>query len=443
MAEGATLDSSSGGLSKKPPLAMGIRWRLSLMMFLQFAVWGSWFVVFGNYVMAPPDKGGLGFDAAQNGNLYGTMALGAIFSTLFAGQLADRVLSSEYLMAIFHLVGAVLLFGMATFHSYSLLWCTSLAYALLYNPTIAISSSLSFHHVPDASRDFPMLRVFGTIGWIVANLAVDRVLPIIGHVNGLEVANTNRPLLMAAVLSAALGLFCFILPHTPPTGRKGDTVPFLKALRLVRDPSFAIFFSISFLITIAMAFYYGFIGKFEQGVGITQVATISVIGQAVEILFMLLLPLALIKLGMKWVLGVGMAAWVLRYVLFSVQHPFILILVGIALHGVCFDFFFAAGFIHTDNKSPANIRASAQAFYTFLTYGVGMWIGNVFSGVVVNHFTTSSGAIAWSKVWLVPAFIAGVCLVLFLLLWHDRPGKLEDEEAQGFAPLVATPLPEA
>lgn len=441
MAEGVALDYQSRALSAKPPLAMNIRWRLSVMMFLQFAVWGAWFVVFGNYVMAKPANGGLGFDGSQNGSLYGTVALGAIFSTLFAGQLADRVLSSELLMAIFHLVGAALLVGMATIHGYAALWWTALAYSLLYNPTIAISSSLSFHNVPDASRDFPMLRVFGTLGWIAANLAVDHILPAITHMSSEAVASSNKPLLMAAVLSAGLGIFSFALPHTPPSGQKGDALAFLKAIRLLKDSSFAIFFTISFLLTIAMAFYYGFIGKFEQSVGVTQIASISVIGQTVEIVFMLLLPIALLRLGMKWVLGVGMAAWVLRYVLFSMQHPFILVLIGIGLHGLCFDFFFAAGFIHTDNKAPASIRASAQAFYTFLTYGVGMWIGNELSGVLVDHFTVNQ-TIEWGKVWLVPAAMAAVCLVLFVALWHDRPGKLEDEPLAA-APLAAPPIPEA
>lgn len=441
MAQGVTLDYA--GSSPKPPLAMGVRLRLSIMMFLQFAVWGAWFVVFSNYCMAPKADGGLGFDGGQTGNLYGTMALGAVFSTLFAGQLADRLLSSEYLMAIFHLVGAALLYGMATIHGYVALWWVAFAYALLYNPTIAISNSISFHNVPDAGRDFPTLRVLGTIGWIAANLAVGRLLPRISHMTADQVASSNQPLLMAAVLSAALGLFSLVLPHTPPTGKKGDAIPFVRALRLLRDPSFAIFFTISFLITIAMAFYYGFLGKFEQSLGITDVATTSVIGQGVEILFMLLLPLALIRLGMKWVLGVGMAAWVIRYGLFSMQHPMVLVLIGIALHGVCFDFFFAAGFIHTDNKSPASIRASAQAFYTFLTYGVGMWIGNVISGQVVSHFTAADGVtIAWAKVWLIPAAIALVCLFLFLILWRDTPGKLEEGEPGDLA-VAAAAAPEA
>jgi nucleoside transporter len=351
-------------------------------------------------------------------------------------------MSSEYLMAIFHLAGAVLLYCMATVHGYTALWCVSLAYALLYNPTIALSNSISFHNVPDAARDFPTLRVLGTIGWIVANVAVGRLLPHLSHMTAEQVANSNQPLLMAAMLSVVLGLFSFALPHTPPSGKKGDTIPFIRALRLLRDPSFAIFFSISFLITIGMAFYYGFLGKFEQSVGIQDVATTSVIGQAVEILFMLLLPLALLRLGMKWVLGIGMAAWVVRYGLFSLGHPLVLILLGIALHGVCFDFFFAAGFIHTDNKSPADIRASAQAFYMFLTYGVGMWIGNIISGQVVSHFTAASGAIDWTKVWAIPAVIAAFCLILFIVLWHDRPGKLDDAtEAQAGVPAQPVAVP--
>jgi hypothetical protein len=257
------------------------------------------------------------------------------------------------------------------------------------------------------------------------------------------VSNSNQPLLMAAVLSAALGIFSFALPHTPPSGKKGDSLAFLRALKLLRDPSFAIFFGISFLITIAMAFYYGFLGQFVGSLGVTQIATTSVIGQGIEILFLLLLPVALKRFGMKWVLGIGMAAWAVRYGLFSLGHPFILVLVGIALHGVCFDFFFAAGFIHTDNKAPAAIRASSQAFYTFLTYGVGMYIGNVISGQVVNRFTTSAG-VEWSKVWAVPGVAALICLVLFVFLWRDKPGKIDESGSDEYVVQPAASLaPEA
>jgi nucleoside transporter len=405
--------------SAKPPLDMGVRLRLSVMMFLQFAVWGSWAVVFGNYCLAPTSAGGLGFNAEQTGMLGSTMALGAIIATMFAGQLADKVMSSEYLMAIFHLVGAGLLYAMSQIHSYWPLYWTALAYALVYNPTLAIANSLSFANIPDATRDFPTLRVLGTIGWIAAGMVgIDIVL-------GKAATTTNKPLILAALLSAVLGLFSFMLPHTPPSGKKGDALPFLRAFKLLLDPGFGIFFGISFVITIALAFYYTFAGPFLQSLNVGAVATTMSLGQWSEIFFMLMLPFALKRFGMKGVLAVGMAAWAARYGLFSLGHPFALVLIGVALHGVCFDFFLAAGFIHTDNKAPASIRGSAQALFSFLTYGVGMWLGNIIAGAVVGHFTVN-GVANWTRIWAVPAVGAAICLVFFLLLWRDTPGKVEE-----------------
>jgi nucleoside transporter len=422
MAQGVTLDYASA--SAKPPLDMGVRLRLSVMMFLQFAVWGSFWTVLNVYC----DKT-LHFNKVQIGSLYGTMALGAIISMMFAGQLADRVMSSEYLMAIFHLGGAALLFAMARIHTFEAMWWTTLAYALLYNPTLAIANSLAFHNIPDATRDFPTLRVLGTIGWIAAGFSVDFVL-------GKGAASTNKPLLMAAVLSVILGLFSLTLPHTPPSGKKGDALPFLRAFGLLKDLSFGVFFGLSFAITIALAFYYNFTGNFLSDLNVQNVATVQTFGQMSEILFMLLLPFALKRFGMKGVLIVGMAAWAVRYGLFSLGHPYVLVLIGVILHGVCFDFFLAAGFIHTDNKAPAAIRGSAQALFSFLTYGVGMWIGNIVAGYVVQHFTTSvptpvrHDVTNWRDVWLVPAVGSALCLALFILLWRDRAGKVEDEGVQ-------------
>ncbi len=404
---------SPGGLAmEKSPLDLSLRLRLSVMMFLQFAVWGAWFVVFGVYCGTPVAAGGLGFNGTQIGNLYGTMALGAILSTMVAGQIADRFVASEWLMAICHLGGAALLYAMSTIHDYNALWWVSLAYALLYNPTLSLSNSIAFSNIPDAKRDFPTLRVLGTMGWIVAGVSVDLLLPA-------NSASTNRPLLMAAGLSAALGLFSFMLPHTPPSGKKGDTIPFLRAIKLLADPSFGIFFGISFVITIALAFYYGFAGNYLASLKVEKIASTMSIGQWSELGFMLLLPFSLKRLGMKWVLGVGMAAWALRYALFSIGHPFALVVVGVALHGVCFDFFLAAGFIYTDEKAPTEIRGSAQALFSFLVYGMGMWIGNLISGRVVDHYTVAT-VTDWRHVWLVPSIGALVCLVFFLLIWREK-----------------------
>lgn len=435
MAEGVAALNYRSVPDARPPLAMDVRIRLSVMMFLQFAVWGGWFTVFGVYC----DRT-LHFDKFQIGSLYGTMALGAIVSMMVAGQLADRVLSSEYLMAIFHLAGAALLYGMASVHRFESLWWMALAYALVYNPTLAIANSLAFANIPDATRDFPTLRVLGTLGWIAAGLSVDHLLPAGAFA-------TNQPLLMCAGISAALGVLSLALPHTPPSGKKAGALPFLEAFGLLRKRSFGIFFVISFVITIALAFYYTFAGNFLADVGITNAASTQTIGQMMEIIFMLLLPLALRRYGMKTVLMVGMAAWAARYGLFSIANlgpwkfdrghdvltigPLILVYLAVALHGVCFDFFLAAGFIYTDNNAPAEIRGSAQGLFSFLTYGLGMWIGNVLSGVVAGHFADAAGKAQWTPIWAVPAISAAVCLVVFLLLWKD-----DGAAAGGFEPVL-------
>jgi nucleoside transporter len=392
--------------------------KLCIMMFLQFAVWGAWFTVLGRYLEV-----GLGFTGTQIGSIYGTMALGAIFSMTLAGQLADRVLASEYLMAIFHIAGAAVLFLMTRVNGFGQFWWAAFLYALLYNPTLTIVNSLAFANIKD-SVHFAWVRVFGTIGWIAAGMSIDFLLPKDSDV-------TNRPLIMAAILSAILGFFSFLLPHTPPTGKKGDAVPFLRAFGLLRDPNFAIFFGLSLAITIALAFYYGFAGVFLGNVGVVKIASVMTIGQWSEIGFMLLLPFGIRYLGMKLVLVIGMAAWVLRYGLFAAAWggtPWAFILIGVALHGVCFDFFLAAGFIHTDKKAPAAIRGSAQALFSFLVYGVGMWLGNEISGRIVDHYTVD-GVKDWRHIWMMPAIGAAVCLLLFVIAWRDKPGRVDDEAA--------------
>ena len=437
MANHAPLDHASPTAASsllKPPLDPGVRLRLSVMMLLQFGVWGAWFTVLGNYL-----KGSLAFSDTQVGSIFGTIPLGAIISMMFAGQLADRVLSSEKLMVIFHLAGAVMLVVVSQQTTFVSVWVTMFIWALLYNPTLAISNSVAFANIPDATRDFPGLRVLGTIGWIIAASSVDWFFPA-------GAISTNQPILLGAAISAALGLFSFFLPHTPPSGKGGGAFPFLRAFGLLANPSFAIFFALSFAITIALAFYYTWTGVYlEKGAGVTNVPSFMAIGQWSEIGFLLLLPLALRYFGMKAVLAVGMAAWVLRYGMFSLASdgtPFFLVIIGVALHGVSFDFFIAAGFIHTENKAPAAIRGSAQALFSFVVYGVGMFVGSEVSGRVVGALTTADGASNWRSIWLVPAAAAAVCFVLFLLLWRDREGKLgqpeiEDGLPDGGSPRVA------
>jgi nucleoside transporter len=439
MAQAAALDYAPVNPDK---YGTGTFVRLAIMMFAQFAVWGAWFTVLGPYLSTT-----LKFTDPQIGSVYGTMALGAIISMMVAGQLADRVLASEYLMAIFHIVGAVLLFMLSKATTYGSFWTIAFVYALVYNPTLTIANSMAFANIKDSTH-FAWVRVFGTIGWIAAGMGVSFLLPA-----GSETSST--PLVVASVLSLLLGLFSFALPHTPPSGKSAGAFPFLRAFGLLKDPSFAIFFLLSFAITIALAFYYGFAGMFLGAVGVQKIAATMTLGQWSEIGFMLLLPIALKKMGMKWVLVVGMGAWVLRYGFFAAAAdgtPFALVVLGVLLHGICFDFFLAAGFIHTENKAPAAIRGSAQALFSFLTYGVGMYIGNVISGFVVEHYSTTvvgvEGVVQvvgrdWGKIWMVPAIGAAVCLALFIVLWRDKPGKLEEEAASAEAfpvePVAITP----
>jgi nucleoside transporter len=415
-----------------PPLRMGLRLNLSVMMFLQFAVWGAWFVLFVPYLK------GKGFSDTQASALFGNMALGAILSTLFAGYIADRVVASQWLMAILHLAGAGLLYWMARIQSpdeYHLLFAVSLAYALLYNPTLALANSISFTHVPDGTRDFPGIRVLGTVGWIVAGFLVDAlfkseaVLPGGAKVE-VPASASNGPLLLAAALSAVLGVWSLFLPNTPPSGKAGDPVPFARALGLFKDPSFAVFFGVSFVITIVLAFYYTFTSDFlQQAAGVKNTGSTMAIGQVVELILLPLLPFFLYRLGMKWVLALGMLAWGVRYALFAFGgpggFPFALVLLGVALHGVCFDFFFAAGFIHVDNEAPRDIRASGQALFSFLTYGVGMWLGNLLSGQLVSYFTTQSPdgtkVVDWHRFWLVPSAGVLASLAVFVLFFRMRP----------------------
>jgi nucleoside transporter len=321
-------------------------------------------------------------------------------------------------MAALHLVGAGLLFWMAQIRTPRQFYWVALVYALVYSPTLTLSTAITLAHVPDQARDFPTIRVLGTIGWIAANLFLLVLLRRGEPVN-------NRPLLLAAGLSAVLGLYSFFLPHTPPTAGSNP----LDALNLFQETSFAVFFSVSFLITIALAFYYSFTSLFleqETRVPPGNVGPLMTIGQWAEIVFMLLLPWFLRTFEMKWVLVMGMAAWGIRYAIFSFGKPLPLIVFALALHGICYDFFFAAGFIYVDQTAPKDVRFSGQALFGTLTYGLGMYLGTEASGWVNHLFTKETFDPAtgktvkvtdWKTFWLVPCVGVLVSLALFVLLF--------------------------
>jgi nucleoside transporter len=432
-----------------PPLGMGLRINLSVMMFLQFAIWGAWFVVLGNYIYD------MGFERAEIGRVYATMSLGAILSPIFVGQIADRYFSSERLMALLHLAGGGLLFWLAQITEPAPFYWVALLYALIYSPTLVLSNSIAFSHIPSATRDFPSVRVLGTIGWIAVGIFVTLLLGEFANrpdVQGLPAPKYSMiigesrftlPLLLAGGLSVLLGLWSFFLPHTPPKGVAGDALPFLKAVGLMKEFSFAVFYGVSFIITIVLAFYYSFTPVYlehAQGVPPAAISSVMTIGQICEMVLLPILPFFLARFGMKWVLALGMFAWGVRYAMFAYAHPegYLVyvplasiseslpniyvngwVLVGIALHGICFDFFFAAGFIHVDNKAPRDIRASGQALFGFLTYGLGMYIGSELSGHVNQYFTRDQ-VTDWMSFWMVPAIGVFISFAAFVLLFWER-----------------------
>jgi nucleoside transporter len=407
------------GAEAAQSMDLALRIPLSVMNFLQFAIWGAWFVVLGNYLNT------LGFSRKDIGRAYATMPIGAIIAPMFLGTIADRYFAAEQCMGVLHLLGAVFLFLMASVRTPRAFFWTALAYSLAYSPTLTLSYTVVFKNVP-TSLNFPEIRVLGTIGWIAAGLALKLLIKPGQQVN-------NRPLLLAGVLSLILGVYSFFLPHTPPTPISGETsffeIPFFKTFRMFEQAGPAIFLISALLITIALSFYYSFTALFlEQGVKVKpqNVGPLMTIGQWVEIGFMLSLSWFIQNLGMKWVLALGMAAWAVRYGIFAARPGLALVVLGIALHGICFDFFLAAGAMHTQDIAAADIKASAQALYGVLTYGVGMWLGAEASGWLNQYYTSETVDAAtgekvrvtdWSKFWLIPCVGILVALVVFVIVF--------------------------
>ena len=392
-------------------MTTNVRLKLSTLMFLQYFVWGAWYVTMGTWLGET-----LHFSGEQIGLAAGTTALAAMISPFFVGMVADRFLATERILAVLHVVGGGVLLFASTQTTFGPFYVVLLAYALCYMPTLALSNSLSFRQMKDPGVEFPPIRVLGTIGWIVAGLCIGTL--------GLEA--TAVPLRLAGAGSLVLGAFCLALPHTPPLETaKAHRVTLgnvlgLDALKLMGERSFTVFVIGSFLVCIPLQFYYAFANLFLNELNVTNAAGKMTLGQMSEIFFMLVMPWFFRRLGVKWMLIVGMAAWTARYAFFAYGDNSALVWMlygGILLHGVCYDFFFVTGQIYVDTKAPADLRAAAQGFIAFVTLGVGMFIGSWASGRVVDAYVAGSTH-DWHSIWLVPS--AGAAAVLFLFALFFR-----------------------
>lgn len=397
-----------------------VKMRLSGMMFLQFFIWGGWFVTLGTFLGQNLQATG-----GQIGMAFSTQSWGAIIAPFFIGLIADRYFNAERLLGILHLCGALLMFLMYQSTDFSSFYPLVLGYMLAYMPTLALVNAVSFRQLKSPELEFGQIRVWGTLGWIVAGLVISYVFSWDAQ-NAIAAGALKNTFLMCAIVSLALGLYSFTLPATPPAGKQAGQnltdILGLDALKLLKDRNFALFFLSSVLICIPLAFYYQNANPFLTNIGVENATGKMTLGQVSEVLFMLLLPLFLKRFDIKLTLLLGMGAWVLRYVLFAygdADNGIWLLILGIALHGICYDFFFVSGQIYTNSKAGAAIQNAAQGLITLATYGIGMLIGFSVAGKITEAYSAETG-IAWQQIWLFPAGFAAVVLVLFALTFKTE-----------------------
>ena len=396
------------------------RLQLSFLFFLEFFIWGGWFVTMGTFLSQ-------NFSASGNelAMAYETQSIGAIIAPFIIGLIADRYFAAQKILGILHLLGAGLLFLAGESDSFSQFYPYIFMYMLLYMPTLALVNSVAFHQMKNPSKEFASIRVLGSLGWIIAGLTI-------GYLAWESTQLLKYTFYMTSLASVILGTYSFFLPNTPPKLKSGEKIGLkeilgLDALTLLKDRSYLVFFVASVLVCIPLAFYYQHANQFLNEVGMKAAASKMVMGQISEVFFLLLLPLFLNRYGLKKVLIFGVLAWGLRYLLFAFgdagENTWML-LFGIILHGICYDFFFVSGQIYTDFKAGEQFKSSAQGLITLATYGLGMLIGFRFAGWLTDQYVSKSGHY-WDQIWIQPAIFSFVILILFLFSFKNETIKIK------------------
>lgn len=390
--------------------------RLWLMVFMHYFVWGAWYVTMGTYLTQT-----LHFPGDQIGLAYGSTAIGAMVSPFLAGIIADRFFATQRMLAALHLVGAGLLFLISTLTTFPLFYPALIAYTISYMAGHGLTNTLTLHHSKNPEREFPVVMMAGSVGWICAGLTLSL----------LKFEDSAAMFQLASTAALIMGLYSLTLPHTPPKGAGGvvsvRTILGLDALKLMKDRSFAVFIICSFLVCIPLSFYFAWMNNFMTELKIENAAAIMTIGQVSDVVFLLLLPLLLPRLGAKGILIVGMLAWTLRFGLFSAfdseRDALWMLYLGIAVHGMCYDFIFVMGRMYVDRRATPEIRGAAQGFHAFVTLGAGMFIGSWLSGVVGEAYSSKTGetvAHNWQMIWLIPAVLSALLVPLFAAFFRDR-----------------------
>ncbi len=396
-------------------------------MFLEFFIWGSWFVTLGTFL-----EKNLSATGSQSAAVFSTQSWGAIVAPFIIGLIADRFFNAERILGVLHIVGAVLMYQMYNATDVNVFYPYVLGYMILFMPTLALVNSVSFNQMKDPEKEFSSIRFWGTIGWIVAGLLISYLF-LWDSPESLKSGMLKNTFMMAGIASFVLGLFSFALPKTPPKVTKGEKVKLsevlgLDALKLLKDKNFAIFFVSAILICIPLAFYYQNANLFLSNIGVSEPTGKMAIGQVSEALFLLMIPVFFKRFGFKKTILVGMIAWAIRYALFAYGNAgelSFMLIIGIALHGVCYDFFFVSGQIYTNSRAGEQYKSAAQGLITLATYGVGMLIGFEVAGLITDSYKLADGSVDWKMVWIIPAGIALVVFLLFSVFFTDKTKEVQ------------------